>query len=91
MFGDAALQMIRMMGRSDTVPGAILAEDVQAALERLEAGVAVTGDPSAAEPETAAGWNDEEPAVSLSHRALPLIELLQAAVREKSYVMWDSS
>ena len=32
---------------------------------------------------------DGEPAVSLSHRALPLIELLEAAAKKKCNVMWD--
>ena len=36
MFGDVALGMLRMMGHSETVPGAILAEDVPAALDRLK-------------------------------------------------------
>ncbi len=32
-----------------------------------------------------------EAAVSLSHRALPLIELLRAAAKEKCNVMWKSN
>jgi len=32
MFGDVALAMLKMMGHTATVPGAILAEDVPAAL-----------------------------------------------------------
>ena len=39
MFGDAAVRLLKLMGHSDTVPGALLAPDVQAALERLEAAV----------------------------------------------------
>ncbi|RLQ20240.1 DUF1840 family protein [Seongchinamella sediminis] len=89
MFGQVALRLLTMMGHSDTVPGAILAEDVQLALERLEAAIATETSPT--EPELSEGWDDEEPAISLSHRALPLIELLRAAVREKCHVMWDSA
>ena len=37
LFGDVALAMLKMMGHSATVPGAILAEDVPAALSRLTA------------------------------------------------------
>jgi hypothetical protein len=33
--------------------------------------------------------NDGEERVSLAHRALPLIQLLEAAAAEDSYVMWD--
>ena len=35
MFGDVALATLKMMGHSATVPGAILAADVPAALSRL--------------------------------------------------------
>ena len=35
MFGDVALAMLHMMGHTPTVPGAILAADVPAALGRL--------------------------------------------------------
>ena len=34
---------------------------------------------------------DEEPPVSLPHRALPLIELLKAAAKAECNVMWDSN
>ena len=37
MFGDVAVRLLKLMGHSGTVPGAILAEDVQAALECLVA------------------------------------------------------
>ena len=39
MFGDIALAMLRMMGHSATVPGAILAADVPVALSRLTAAI----------------------------------------------------
>ena len=35
MFGDIGLQMIKMMGHSGTVPGAILAPDLPEALSKL--------------------------------------------------------
>ena len=37
MFGDVALAMLKMMWHSATVPGAILASDVPAALSKLTA------------------------------------------------------
>jgi hypothetical protein len=90
MFGDVAKALIRMMGHSGSVPGALLAEDIPAALERLKA--AVEANPEAAlDPERD---NDDEDSraqsVSLKHRALPLIDLLEAAAREEKNVMWDS-
>ena len=87
MFGDVALEMLHMMGHSPTVPGAILAADVPAALGRLRAAIAATKDnpPVVDEDEEATG----EPAVSLSNRALPLISLLEAAAKSNSRVMWE--
>jgi hypothetical protein len=77
------------MGHSGTVPGVLLAEDVEAALERLEA--AVAADEQLPEPGESAQGEDDEPAVSLPHRALPLIELLRAAAKAKCNLMWDSN
>lgn len=89
MFGDVAVHLLRMMGHSGTVPSALLAADVPAALERLEVAVAAEGQlPAPGEP---AQTDDEEPPVSLRHRALPLIELLKAAAKAESNVMWDSN
>jgi len=83
MFGDIALILLEKMGHSTNVPGAILAEDVPAALAQLTAAMnaekslpPVTDD------------DEEEPAVSLAHRALPLINLLTAAVKADADVMW---
>jgi hypothetical protein len=89
MFGDVALGMLKMMGHSETVPGAILAEDVPAALDRLKRSIeAVKGTPVQNEANRAQDDDSDEPPVSLAHRALPLIELLTAAVRQKADVMW---
>jgi hypothetical protein len=91
MFGDAAVRLLKLMRHSGTVPGALLAADVQAALERLEAAIEADKQSPAPEPEASAQREDGEPAVSLSHRALPLIELLEAAAKAKCDVMWGSS
>ena len=32
---------------------------------------------------------DEEPAVTLSQRAVPLIQMLEAAIEADSYLMWE--
>jgi hypothetical protein len=89
MFGDVAVRLIKMMGHSGTVPSALLAADVPAALARLE--VAVEAERQLPEPEESVKGDDEEPAVSLPHRALPLIELLKAAAKAECNVMWDSN
>jgi hypothetical protein len=90
MFGDVAITLIKLMGHSGAVPGALLADDVPAALERLKAAVAEHPndplDPAASE----VNRGDESQRVSLAHRALPLIELLTAAARDGENVMWES-
>ena len=83
MFGDIALKMLKMMGHSATVPGAILAEDIPAALDRLTSAI------NAEKPSPQVQDEDEEErVVSMAHRGLPLINLLTAAVKANCNVMW---
>ena len=89
MFGDVALNMLRLMGHSESVPGAILAEDVPAALERLKRALAdIKATPAPKGSGKSVDDDEDEPPVSLAHRALPLVELLSAAAKEKCDVMW---
>ncbi len=85
MFGNVALVMLKMMGHSPTVPGAILAADVPLALTRLTSAV------DAAKAAPVENEDEDEPAVSMAHRGLPLIDLLAAAARENCDVMWDTA
>ncbi len=86
MFGDIAAQLLHLMGHSGTVPGAILADDVPAALEQLQNALAhKKNKPATSLP---ASDDEEEPEISLSHRAVPLIGLLQAAIKNQCNVMW---
>ena len=89
MFGDVALHLLKLMGHSATVPSALLAEDVPAALQRLEA--AVAADKQTPQPAASPLTEDDEAPVSLANRALPLIELLKAAAKAQKNVMWDSN
>jgi hypothetical protein len=101
MFGDIAVHLLKLMGHSGTVPSALLAEDVPAALERLKAAVAaskaaedaaddVRKDSDAEdEDEDEDDENSDEHSVALAHRALPLIELLAASATAHCDVMWD--
>ena len=90
LFGDIAQHLLTMMGHSGTVPGAILADDVPAALARLKR--AIETEQAVPIPDSSKANQDkdtnQEP-VSLRHRALPLIELLAAAARENCNVMWE--
>jgi len=86
MFGIDAFNMIKMMGHTETIPGAILAKDIPMALSRLNA--ALAKEPPL--PPTDENENDDnEPAVSISHRALPLINLLTAAAEAGCDLMWE--
>jgi hypothetical protein len=87
MFGDVGISLLKMMGHSGTVPGAILAEDVPAALSRLTAAIdkVKASQPVEVKDEDK---DEDERVVSMAHRALPLINLLAAAVQAKSTVSW---
>lgn len=88
LFGDIGKKLIELMGHTPTVPGAILAEDVPAALARLRSGIAAASAQEEATPQNDA-TDDQERPVSLAHRALPVIQLLEAALADKQNVMWD--
>ncbi len=82
MFGEVAVSLLKKMGHSGTVPSAILPEDIPLALERLKA----TLDTGPADTTDVEG---EEPIVSLSRRAYPLIKMLEASFADNCEVMWD--
>ncbi len=91
MFGDPAVKLLRLMGHSGTVPSAMNPEDIPEALEKLGKALAematepvVTKDE---ELESTDNFSDEP--VSLRNRALPLIELFEAAAAEDVPVLWD--
>ena len=85
MFGDVAKHLLKLMGHSGTIPGALLAEDVPQALSKLKVAIKIEQS-----NEQTTEDRDTEEAVSLSVRAYPLIELLTAAAQENCDVMWDS-
>ncbi|AFJ02942.1 protein of unknown function (DUF1840) [Methylophaga frappieri] len=84
MLGDVALTMLKIMGHSGTVPGAIVAADLPAALTRLQTAV------QADKKHTAPDDPDAEFQPGLAQRALPLIELISAAISADADVMWDT-
>lgn len=84
MHGASAVQLLRMMGHSGTVPSAILAADIPAALERLRESLKQAPPPPPREDDE----EHEEP-IPITRRAVPLIELLQNAIAEQADVTWD--
>ena len=85
MFGDVAIALLKMMGQSGAIPGAILAADIPAALAKLQGAVATQAAHPRARPED----ETDEPNVSLRQRAFPLVDLLQRAAQRKADVIWD--
>ena len=97
MFGTAAVSLLKLMGQSGNVPGAILAADIPEALETLHQGLAQleadeSGGQAAAQKDPDNGFSDddEEVPVALHTRAGPLIMLLEAAAAANENVLWDS-
>ena len=90
MFGDVAIKLLRLMGHSGTVPSAIEPEDIPEALKKLKIaleGAVVSADET---DDCDKSEDSEEETVSLKHRALPLIQLLEAAEKENVPVMWNT-
>jgi hypothetical protein len=95
--GEPALALLRLGGHSGTIPGAILEPDLPAFLARLRAGLAIHGDeyspgppPSADQADQAA--DDDEPRerpIRLRQRAVPLLDMIETAVRQHSDLMWE--
>jgi len=91
MFGDVAVTLLKMMGHSGTVPSALLARDIPAALARLkQALAAIEPEHSGAEEPRPGEEDDAQPAVGLGLRAYPLIEMLSAAAAQDCDVMWQA-
>jgi hypothetical protein len=84
MFGDVAVQLLRLMGHSGTVPGAMQPVDLAPALAKLEKAV------TQSKTEQQSTDPDDEFKPALSQRALPLISLLKAAISQNADVMWRS-
>ncbi len=93
MHGEAAIALLRAMGHTGTVPGAILAADLPDALARLERTIEVMGDsnPTPAPPSDLDDEDEQErePVITLRKRALPLIDMLRTAIARDSDLMWE--
>lgn len=85
MFADIANSLIKMMGHSGTVPSAIAAKDIPAALDHLHKALEAHSPEELVESENE---DEEEIQVSMSGRAFPLVEMLKAAKRENQPIMW---
>jgi len=93
MHGDAAVALIKAMGHSGTVPSAILAAELPAALAQLRKALDEQAHAPPPPPPTAGVDEDEElerePPVTLHMRALPLIDMIETAIARGSDLMWE--
>lgn len=97
MQGEPAVALLRLGGHSGAVPGAILETDLAAFLTQLRAGLQTHGEefspapPAASEPQLGDADDDapKDRPVRLKLRAVPLLEMLETAVRQHSDLMWE--
>lgn len=90
MFGDVATRLLKMLGHSGTVPGAIRAADIPDALQKLRSAVTQAG-PDRPAPGPGEDQEERQPPVTLQQRAYPLIDLLERSAKEDCDVLWDKS
>jgi hypothetical protein len=93
MHGDAAVALLKSMGHSGTVPSAILAADLPAALAQLRKALDAQAQAPLPPPPTEGVEDDDErerePPVTLRMRALPLVEMIETAIARGSDLMWQ--
>jgi uncharacterized protein DUF1840 len=99
MFQDVAVQLLKLMGATGRIPGALGPEDVGSALQRLEqateqikAGThATAARPADNEDAQHEDEDDEEreAPVDLATRAVPLLSILKRAAAANAEVMWE--
>ena len=95
MLGETAVTLLRLAGHSGSVPGAILAADLPAALVELRRGLETAGDqpsPAPAVQDEEAGdeeVQEREPPVTLRKRAVPLIDMMETAIARGADLMWE--
>lgn len=96
MFGDVAQRMMQIMGKEPSAKGIVTVEQLADAIARLRAAVAedkarlamvAAAERPQNEP-SPEGKNGERPFVSLAQRAVPLLELLEWALKKQKPVTW---
>jgi hypothetical protein len=92
MHGDAAVALLKGMGHSGTVPGAVLAADLPDALAQLQRMLETAGDSTGAPPPPPRSDEEErerEPVITLKTRAVPLLDMIRTAIARNSDLMWE--
>lgn len=89
MFGDVAVALLKMMGHSGTVPSAMLARDIPAAMARLRERLAASAFEEVDKPSEKDDDEDRQ-TVGLRTRAQPLLDMLSAAAEQDCDVQWKA-
>jgi hypothetical protein len=88
MVGDTAVQLLRLMGHSGTIPSALLAADIPAALAALAQGLAALDAMPAEAGADERGHGETPEPISLRTRAYPLIQLLEDSAKHSADLLW---
>jgi hypothetical protein len=96
MQGEPALALVRLGGHSGTVPSAVLVADLPGFLAKLRAGLESQGDQLSPPPPAKEPGADEDDAeeprerpVKLRVRAVPLLDMIETAIRQPSDLLWE--
>jgi hypothetical protein len=97
MFGDVAQRMMKLMGKEATDKGIITVEQLPDAIARLKAAIdedkrqragLSEEDLPQTEPDLGKSVKSSRPFVTLTQRAVPLLELLEWSLKKKKPVVW---
>ncbi|MCX7164358.1 MAG: DUF1840 domain-containing protein [Betaproteobacteria bacterium] len=97
MFGDVAQRMMKIMGKDVTDKGIVTVEQLPDAIARLKAAIEEDKQQRAGlqdedlpqtEPAGSGGAKSSRPFVTLTQRAVPLLELLEWSLKKKKPVVW---
>ncbi len=93
MFGDIAEKLLKMMGQTGHIPGAIYPEDVNAARTHLQEAIAREKKAASGKQKTQDDGENDNPEkkapIGIEVRAFPLLEMLEAASRKNVHVKWE--
>lgn len=88
MFGDVAQRMLEIMGKETGARGIVTVEQLPEALARLKQAVEADRARGRAAPAQEEKEEAAKVTVSLAQRAVPLIELLERALKHAVPVTW---
>ncbi len=87
MLDESAETLLGMMGLPFSPPGALRPEDIAPALEKLQ--LELNSSSTYVPDRNIVGATDDDNSVSIRHRALPLIDLLEHAAKAGEIVYWS--